>query len=154
VVQLTRTSGNHPGRLAHLAPRLAGAGGVRGWWSRPVSPGLLLAGSSAGVVVAALGLAAFVLGGTRAAVPTPQVTPAVDAYWLQHSYDIGQVPAAGSGQAGYSPPASVGTRTGHRVEHPGHAPAGPAVLPQASVSASPSPSRAPSGRRGAAGRRV
>lgn len=51
----------------------------------------------AGVTLAVLGTTAFLLGGEPPGGPAPQVTPAVQTYWTQHSYDAGQVPGAGSG---------------------------------------------------------
>jgi anti-sigma factor RsiW len=142
-VQLARLSGNRPGRLAYLAPRLTGASHLRGWWPRAGGPGLLAAGGGAGVVVIALGLSAFLLGGHRAA-PAPRVTPAVDAYWLQHSYDIGQVPAATGVKPGSSPLPTAGAGASHRqISHragrPAVSPGGPSALPSASASATPQP---------------
>jgi anti-sigma factor RsiW len=51
---------------------------------------------SAGTVLLTLGVIAFILGGSQPDRPVPRVTPAVDAYWKQHSYDTGQEPADGS----------------------------------------------------------
>lgn len=139
VVQLARMSGNRPGRLAHLAPRLTGPGSARGWWPRPGGgPGLLVAGGGAGAVVAALGLTAFLLGGQRAA-PAPRVTPAVDAYWLQHSYDVGQVPAATAVRPSSSPLPAPSRPVTHRGGHSALAPGGPSALPSPSASAIPAP---------------
>jgi anti-sigma factor RsiW len=135
VVQLARMSGSRPSRLAHLAPRLSGPGPVRGWWPRPGSAGLLVAGGSAGAVVIALGLTAFLLG-TQRASPAPRVTPAVDAYWLEHSYDIGQVPAATVVQPSSSPLPAPGRQVSHRAGHPAVSPGVPGAMPSASVPAS------------------
>jgi len=41
-------------------------------------------------------LLAFLLGGGPGATPIPKVSPAVDSYWVQHSYDTGQKPATGA----------------------------------------------------------
>jgi len=148
IVQLAGLNGSRPGRLAHLAPGLTGPSRVRSWWLRPGGPGLLAAGGSAGVVVIALGLTAFLLGGQRAA-PAPRVTPAVDAYWLQHSYDIGQVPAATGSKArsSPSPAASAGVshrrvshrrvshpRVSHRAGRPAGAPGTPSATPLPAIS--------------------
>jgi anti-sigma factor RsiW len=142
VVQLASLSGNRSGRLAYLAPRLTRAPQLRGWWPRAGRPGLLVAGGSAGVVVIALGLTAFLLGGQRAA-PAPRVTPAVDAYWLQHSYDIGQVPAATvkPSSSGLPTAGTGSTRplVSHQFGQPAAAPAGRSALPSASASATPIP---------------
>ena len=51
-------------------------------------------GASAGLV--AVGLLAFMLGGGQGAHPIPKVSPAVDSYWTQHSFDTGQKPATGA----------------------------------------------------------
>jgi anti-sigma factor RsiW len=52
-----------------------------------------VASCSAGSALLAIGVLAFMLGGSTAGHPTPRVSPAVDAYWTQHSYDTGQAPA-------------------------------------------------------------
>jgi anti-sigma factor RsiW len=77
-----------------------------------------VATGSAGTVLLTLGVLAFLLGGTQPDSSVPRVTPAVDAYWKQHSYDTGQAPAAGVGasnsstgqgsQAGQSGPTGPG----------------------------------------------
>jgi len=80
-----------------------------------------VATGSAGTVLLTLGVLAFMLGGTQPDSPVPRVTPAVDAYWKQHSYDTGQAPATGfgtgnssavqggqAGQAGQSGPTGPG----------------------------------------------
>ena len=143
VVQLAGLSGNGHGRLAYLTPKQTGAPLLRGWRSRAGGPGLLVAGGSAGVVVVALGLTAFLLGGQRAA-PAPRVTPAVDAYWLQHSYDIGQVPAATGVKLSSSSLPTAGAGATHpllsyRARRPAVTPARPSALPSASASATPMP---------------
>ncbi|HET9898291.1 MAG TPA: zf-HC2 domain-containing protein [Streptosporangiaceae bacterium] len=55
-----------------------------------------VAASSAGTALAAIGALAFMLGGTSVEHPAPRVSPAVDAYWKQHSYDTGQMPTNGA----------------------------------------------------------
>ena len=65
-------------------------------WPRQVWPGWRIATGSAGTVVVAVGLLAFLLGGSPSAPPSPKVTPAVDSYWMQHSFDTGQKPATGA----------------------------------------------------------
>jgi anti-sigma factor RsiW len=59
----------------------------------PARPGWVVVASSAGMAIAAIGVAAFMLGGVQRA-PEPRVTPAIDTYWPQHDYDMGQAPAA------------------------------------------------------------
>ncbi len=61
--------------------------------ARSVRPGVRLLAASAGSALAAVGMVAFLLGSTGAA-PARKVTPSVDSYLLQHSYDAGQAPAA------------------------------------------------------------
>ena len=56
-----------------------------------------VAAGSAGSVLLTLGVLAFMLGGSQPEQHVPRVTPAVDLYWKQHSYDTGQEPAAGIG---------------------------------------------------------
>src|SRR5215469_15593516 len=65
-------------------------------WPRQVKPGWRTATSSAGTALIAIGVLAFLLGGGHAAHPMPKVSPAVDSYWMQHSYDTGQEPATGA----------------------------------------------------------
>jgi anti-sigma factor RsiW len=55
-----------------------------------------VATGSAGTVLLTLGVIAFLLGGSQPDRSVPRVTPAVDAYWKQHSYDTGQEPANGT----------------------------------------------------------
>lgn len=64
-------------------------------WPRQIWPGWRVATGSAGTALVAVGLLAFALGGGSPTRPTPKVTPAVDSYWMQHSYDTGQKPATG-----------------------------------------------------------
>jgi len=92
-----------PGRLPWPAqPRsVAGLRWRRSWLSWPVAAG------STGTALAAIGVLAFVLGGTSAGHPVPKVSPAVDAYWTQHSYDTGQMPATGAQARKPATPASV-----------------------------------------------
>src|SRR5271166_4284916 len=60
--------------------------------SRQISLGWRLATGSAGTALVAIGVLAFLLGGTANDPPAPKVSPAVDVYWLQHDYDTGQAP--------------------------------------------------------------
>lgn len=75
-----------PWSSAHLLPDARRAmlarqpGLIRSW--RAVTG----AASSALLVI---GFAAFMLGSAQAGRPAPKITPAVDAYWLQHSFDSG-----------------------------------------------------------------
>jgi|ERR1022692_1925429 anti-sigma factor RsiW len=63
------------------------------WARHQMRPGWVVMAGSAGMALAAIGAAAFMLGGVQRA-PVPRVTPAVDTYWPQHDYDMGQAPAA------------------------------------------------------------
>ena len=55
-----------------------------------------IATGGAGAGLVAVGLLAFMLGGGQGAHPIPKVSPAVDSYWTQHSFDTGQKPATGA----------------------------------------------------------
>jgi anti-sigma factor RsiW len=100
-------------------------------WPRQIWPGWRIASGSAGTVLVAVGLLAFLLGGGPGTHPTPKVTPAVDSYWMQHSFDTGQKPATGAvliqsllpstSQPSTSQP-SIGQ---HKTSRPTHSP----VLP-------------------------
>ncbi|MHB1874633.1 MAG: zf-HC2 domain-containing protein, partial [Streptosporangiaceae bacterium] len=70
-------------------------------------PGWKVVTGSAGAALTVLGVAGFLAGGISQGQPTPRVTPAVETYWMQHSYDVGQVPAAGPAPAPSGPAASV-----------------------------------------------
>lgn len=59
-------------------------------------PGWRIATGAAGAGLVAVGLLAFLLGGGQGAHPIPKVSPAVDSYWTQHSFDTGQKPATGA----------------------------------------------------------
>jgi anti-sigma factor RsiW len=61
-----------------------------------VWPGWRIATGAAGTGLIAIGLLAFLLGGGQGARPIPKVSPAVDSYWTQHSFDTGQKPATGA----------------------------------------------------------
>jgi anti-sigma factor RsiW len=63
---------------------------------RQVWPGWRIATGGAGSGLVAVGLLAFLLGGGPSATPIPKVSPAVDSYWVQHSFDTGQKPATGA----------------------------------------------------------
>lgn len=64
--------------------------------SRQAWPGWRIAAGVAGSGLIAVGLLAFMLGGGQGARPMPKVSPAVDSYWTQHSFDTGQKPATGA----------------------------------------------------------
>jgi Putative zinc-finger len=59
------------------------------WLALPARLGWKLATGSAGATFLAIGLAAFMLG-APATSPRPQVTPALDVYWVEHVHDMGQ----------------------------------------------------------------
>ena len=118
--------------LAEPAPSSAG---------RALRPGMRLLAASAGSALAAVGVMAFLLGSTGSP-HAPKVTPSVDSYLLQHSYDAGQAPAS-------SDPASA-PASGHRhgaqvagpaLGRPGQFGPGPAAaLAGSGAAASPGPS--------------
>jgi Putative zinc-finger len=68
------------------------------WGRHQIRSGWMMAAGSAGVALAAIGAAAFMLGGVQPG-PAPRVTPAFDTYSPQHDYDVGQAPAARLGSA-------------------------------------------------------
>ncbi len=83
-------------------PALAMPGGPwpRQPWTRQRWPGWRIATGSAGTALIAIGVLAFLLGGGQVHRPMPTVTPAVDAYWMKHiadtgQIDTGQIPAGG-----------------------------------------------------------
>lgn len=86
------------------------------WMRQQVTSGWMLAASSAGLALTAIGAVAFVLGGTPSD-PVPRVTPAVETYWRQHGYDTGQAPAGGTGAVGTQPAGQV--PAGRQVARPG-----------------------------------
>jgi len=63
---------------------------------RQIMQGLRMAAGAAGSALLAIGIFAFLLGNTDSQPPAPKVTPSVDSYLLQHTYDAGEAPA-GSG---------------------------------------------------------
>lgn len=82
--------------------------------SRPGLGGWKVATGSAGAVFAAVGLAALLLG-TPPGAPRPQISPAVEMYWLEHVHDMGQAPtrpgtAGPAGPAGPAPAAPAGSK--------------------------------------------
>jgi anti-sigma factor RsiW len=87
-----------PGRLrrGRLLPRPAPDPRVRQSRSRQAWPGWRIATGATGTGLVAVGLLAFLLGGGQGARPIPRVSPAVDSYWTQHSFDTGQKPATGA----------------------------------------------------------
>jgi hypothetical protein len=73
--------------------------GQHGFGSRPSWFSWRVATGSAGSALLVIGVIAFMLGGTQPDLPVPKVTPAVDAYWTQHSYDTGYLSTSGLGSA-------------------------------------------------------
>jgi hypothetical protein len=73
--------------------------GQHGFGSRPSWFSWRVATGSAGSALLVIGVIAFMLGGTQPDLPVPKVTPAVDAYWTQHSYDTGYLSTSGPGSA-------------------------------------------------------
>lgn len=120
----------------HRAP---GEPGRARRWIRRTLPDWKVVTGSAGLAATVLVVAAFLVGGGQPGQPTPRVTPAVDTYWLQHSYDIGQVPAASPAPAAPGPAASGGapapTTSAVAVTTPA-----PSTTPAAGSSPAPAPS--------------
>lgn len=90
------------------SPSVPAARWLRQPWSRQSWPGWRVVTGSAGTALFAIGVLAFMLGGGQGQRPVPKVTPAVDAYLMQHINDTGQRWANGStqpapSQATYAP---------------------------------------------------
>lgn len=69
---------------------VAGLGARQTWLTWRFATG------SASTALAAIGVLAFMLGGSATGQPVPRVSPAVDSYWMQHSNDTGQRWATGA----------------------------------------------------------
>jgi hypothetical protein len=126
-------------RLIELARSGEGssAGSVRDWATGPtadlrlatvrmprqIRPAWKVATGSAGSALIAIAFAAFLLGSTSTGPPAPKVTPSVDSYLVQHSYDVGGEPGAPVGNAGGS------TGGGHSWSHGANADVRPPVSP-------------------------
>lgn len=122
-----------PAWPAHWPAQSAAGSG----WGRHQRSSWILAAGSAGMAVAAIGVAAFMLGGIQPA-PAPRVTPAVDTYWPQHHYDMGQAPAARLDPAG---PASARPAVSASARPAVDTSAQPAVGASAGASARPAASK-------------
>src|SRR5258708_18748527 len=68
--------------------------------ARQIRPGWKVATGSAGSALIAIAFVAFLLGNGSSGPPAPKITPSVDSYLLQHSYDAGQEPAGAVGGSG------------------------------------------------------
>jgi len=68
---------------------------------RQSGAGWKVATGSAGSALIAIAFAAFLLGNVSTGPPAPKVTPSVDSYLLQHSYDAGQDPGGAGDTSGY-----------------------------------------------------
>ena len=104
LIELARSGeGPSPGPIRDWAPgptadlRLAT---VR--MPRQIRPGWKVATGSAGSALIAIAFAAFLLGSAAAGPPAPKVTPSVDSYLVQHSYDVSGEPGVTVGNAGGS----------------------------------------------------
>jgi len=86
---------------------------------RQIRPGWKIATGSATSALLAIGIIAFSLGNAGGESPAPKVTPAVDSYLLQHSFDVGQEPAGSMWASGAA--ASAGGQAGstHYWAHQG-----------------------------------
>ncbi len=98
--ELIAVSAGRPQWTAH-SRSATGLRARRFWLNWPVAAG------STGTALATIGMLAFMLGGVSAEHPVPKVSPAVDSYWTQHSYDTGQMPTTGAQAHKPSAPASV-----------------------------------------------
>lgn len=88
----------------------------QGGGARHGRPGWKIATGSATSALLAIGAIAFVLGHVSSEPPVPKITPSVDSYLMQHSYDAGQEPAgATAGPAGPAGGRSGGPTWSHQV---------------------------------------
>lgn len=105
---------------------------------RQIRPGWKIATGSVTSALA-IGIIAFALGNVGAEPPAPKITPSVDSYLLQHSFDAGQQPAGSTSSTGAG---SAGGQTGsthywaHQVTPARLDPSGPG-LEQLGVLAEP-----------------
>jgi anti-sigma factor RsiW len=120
VGRLIERARSEPGRLAQLpanaswsSPSFSAGHWLRQPWCRQSWPSWRIVTGSAGTALVAIGVLAFVLGGGQAQRPTPDVTPAVDAYWMKHVDDTGYMPANDSTPSGPSPVTYAPSPTGH-----------------------------------------
>ena len=93
-------------------------------WSRQSWPGWRAMTGAAGTALVAIGVLAFMLGGGQAQRPTPEVTPAVDAYWMKHVNDTGYAPANGL-MPSRPPSATYAHGSGHSFAKPSARPSSP-----------------------------
>lgn len=77
--------------------------------ARQVRPGWKIATGSATSALLAIGVSAFLLGNGSGEPPVPKITPSVDSYLVQHSFDAGQEPAGSTPATG---PATAGGQVG------------------------------------------
>ncbi|HEX7993949.1 MAG TPA: zf-HC2 domain-containing protein [Streptosporangiaceae bacterium] len=68
--------------------------------ARQIRPGWKIATGSATSALLAIGVSAFLLGNGSGEPPVPKITPSVDSYLLQHSFDAGQLPAGSTPASG------------------------------------------------------
>ncbi len=95
LIELARSEPEHLAAAAQSlppAPWAAWPAAGPAFGRRQIRSGWILAAGSAGMALAAIGAAAFMLGGAQPA-PAPRITPAFDTYWPQHDYDMGQAQA-------------------------------------------------------------
>jgi putative zinc finger protein len=67
---------------------------------RHMRPGWKIATGSATSALLAIGVSAFLLGNGSGEPPVPKITPSVDSFLMQHSFDAGQQPAGSTPSAG------------------------------------------------------
>jgi len=68
--------------------------------ARQMRPGWKIATGSATSALLAIGVSAFLLGNGSSEPPAPKITPSVDSYLVQHSFDAGQEPAGSTSPTG------------------------------------------------------
>jgi len=97
LIELGRSDQAVPASAVHGSmPSRSSQLGLADRGPRQIRHSLRMAAGSAASALLAIGLCAFLLGNTDSQPPAPKVTPSVDSYLLQHTYDAGEAPA-GSG---------------------------------------------------------
>ncbi len=105
-----------------------------------------VATGSASTALAAIGVLAFMLGGAPTGRPVPKVSPAVDAYWMQHNNDTGQRWITGAqAHRPSSPAAFMPGVAAHGLAAPGSAVPGSAVPASAAAGSAVPGSATPGG---------
>lgn len=126
LIELARSDTDFLGDAADLSPWPASPVRSPALRSRQIRESLRMqswrmATTAAGTTLVAIAAVAFLLGSTQPEPPAPRITPSVDTYWLQYSYDSGTKPAARSGSVTPVTPAGPGSQ---RSGRPGGGPLG------------------------------